>query len=221
MLWGKTKLNSRWLISCLFLLNACHEFHGNQQQAEVASNYDSNYTCIRQTELLIHSGDIITRTGNDFTSYCLKKLNQREKLFSHCGIASIEHDSIFVYHAIGGDFNPDQKIKRELFASFVNPYANNEFGIFRMKVSEKNIELTISAAKDYFKRGIKFDMDFDINTDDRMYCAEFVAKSIEKGNQGMIKIPVSHIREFVFYGVDDIILLEGMKKIFCFNYFKH
>ena len=44
---------------------------------------------INAMEKTIHSGDLVTRSGNDFTSKSLRLLNQHDKTYSHCGIASI------------------------------------------------------------------------------------------------------------------------------------
>ena len=83
---------------------------------------------------LIQNGDLILRTGRDFTSEIMRQLSTKDKTYSHCGIASIEHDSVFVYHSIGGEWNPDQKLRRDPFEIFCNPFENRGFGIFRYKL---------------------------------------------------------------------------------------
>ena len=70
---------------------------------------------------ILKSGDLITRTGNDFTSETFRKMNQHDQTYSHCGIVSIEGDSAFVYHSLGGEWNPDQKIRRDLLSVLQNP----------------------------------------------------------------------------------------------------
>ena len=90
---------------------------------------------IYQYKKIIKQGDLIVRTGKDFTSEMMRLLSAKDKTYSHCGIASIEHDSLFVYHAIGGEWNPDQKLRRDPFEIFCNPYENRGFGIFRYKLT--------------------------------------------------------------------------------------
>ena len=149
---------------------------------------------------------MVTRTGNDFTSESLKSLNQRNQTFSHCGIASIEHDSVFVYHALGGDFNPDQKIRRDPISIFAEPYTNKGIGLFRFDVADSTKKQFASTARQLFMQGIMFDMDFDLKTNERMYCAEFVYKSIEWASHNRLIFPHSHIKDFEFIGVDDIFM---------------
>ena len=54
--------------------------------------------------------------------------------------------------------------------------------------------------------GIMFDMKFDLKSDDRMYCAEFVYKSLLWGTKGKLTFNTSHIKDFAFIGVDDLFL---------------
>lgn len=164
------------------------------------------YSAIDSAEKKIQTGDLIVRTGNDFTSESLRGLNQRDQTYSHCGIASIENDSVFIYHALGGEFNPDQKIKRELFRYFADPNSNKGIGIYRFNISSRDIAGCVQKAIELYKTGVMFDMKFDLKSNERMYCAEFVYKSYAKGSDGKLVFGTSHIKDFVFIGVDDLFL---------------
>ncbi len=153
----------------------------------------------------IKTGDLITRTGNDFTSQSLKSLNQRNKTYSHCGIAFVKADSVFIFHALGGEWNPDQKILKQSLLQFTDPVNNNNVGIFRFNVPDSLKEKWTEAAIDYYIKGISFDMDFDLNSNDKMYCAEYVYKCFLTADAKM-KFTISHINNFKFIGVDDLFL---------------
>ena len=181
-------------------------------------NLQTDLVQISQLKKLILPGDIITRTGNDFTSQSLKTLNRKDKTFSHCGIASLENDSLFVYHALGGEWNPDQKIKRELFDLFCSPLNNNMVGVYRFKLLQLQKNRLLQQAKLFYKSNILFDLDFDLKTDDKMYCTEFVYKSILKATDSLLTINHSFIKEFEFIGVDDIIHNSLCSKIAVLNY---
>ena len=154
----------------------------------------------------IQSGDVVTRTGKDFTSQSLRTLNRRNQVYSHCGIASIENDTLFIYHAIGGEWNPDEKLRRDPWIFFAEPYSNKGIGIFRFQLPDSTLISLIKTVKDFYKQQIKFDMNFDLTTDNRMYCAEFISKSFTKASNQVINFPHSHINGFEFIGVDDIFL---------------
>ena len=153
---------------------------------------------------LLHNGDMVTRLGNDITSEMLLQMNQTDKSFSHCGIISIENDSIFVYHAIGGEFNPNQKLKRELLSSFGDPSENKGLGLFKPELSAKQLGILLHLVRGLYLAGVPFDMDFDYATTQKLYCAEFVAKSygIAFGQPNWMTF--SQKGNFKYVAVDDL-----------------
>lgn len=201
-------------MSCLiFLCTACS--NTSSYNSYVVSKTDSLNdagrieTAIKKIDsakTIIRTGDLIVRTGNDFTSESLRSLNQRDKTYSHCGIASIENDTLFVYHALGGDFNPDQKIRRDPFEIFAEPHSNRGIGIYRFQLSDAEIERLMVTVKKLHQMGIMFDMKFDLASNDRMYCAEFAYKSYLMGTNGKLQFTTSHLGKFEFIGVDDLFL---------------
>ncbi|RZJ97712.1 MAG: hypothetical protein EOO46_25370, partial [Flavobacterium sp.] len=182
----------------------------NKKEPEISlqekTRIDRAWKSISELKRYIHTGDLVTRTGNDFTSESLRSLNQRNKTYSHCGIASIENDTLFVYHALGGEFNPDQKIRRDRWEEFAEPYSNRGVGVFRFSSLSFPLKTLLDSIQSYIDREVTFDMDFDLATDNKMYCAEFVAKSYSAGSGGALKFPVSSIKSFKFFGVDDLFL---------------
>jgi hypothetical protein len=215
----------RWLCGCLiFFVMGCgnHQNINSAKAIKDSLQFEKN-VAVTKNELIsfkqkIKRGDIITRTGNDFTSQSLKSLNQRDKTFSHCGIANIENDSLFIYHAIGGEFNPNQQIKRESFEIFTSPYDNNAIGIFRFDIAKQLNEKIIKQAQSFYHKKIIFDLDFNLKTDDKMYCAEFIYKIFLVASDSTIQFHHSFIKDFEFVGVDDITLDTLSKKIEVYNY---
>lgn len=222
----KKQLNRiiRWLFSCLiFLCERCRTESKINHVADDYTIYKTNLQAkysdtIKRIEKLIENGDIVTRTGNDFTSESLRSLNRRDRTFSHCGIAYKEGDTLFIYHAIGGEWNPEEKIKKEPFYSFVSIQSNNCFGIYRYDSAICHSKDLFDVVKDCFDDGIKFDMEFDLKTNDKMYCAEFVAKSLEKSSRQKISINHSWIGKFEFIGIDDIILNRYCRRKYFIQY---
>ena len=161
---------------------------------------------ISQVSKIINTGDLVLRTGNDFTSQSLKSLNQRDQTYSHCGIASMEHDSLFVYHSLGGEWNPNQRIRRDPLEVFAEPYSNRGMGVYSFSLPAKAISNLIITVRKLYEMGIMFDMKFDLKSNDHMYCAEFVYKSFLMSVGGQLQFRTSHIGNFEFVGVDDLFL---------------
>lgn len=165
----------------------------------------------------IETGDLITRTGNDFTSQSLRTLNQRNNTYSHCGIALVKADSVIVYHALGGEWNPDQKILKQSLQEFIDPVSNNKIGLFRFNLPDSLKQRWTKFAAQYYQKQITFDMDFDLKTDDKMYCAEYVYKCFMAADAGL-KFNISNINNFKFIGVDDLFLHADCKPIYEIKY---
>ena len=204
----------RWLTGCLiFLLFSCSSKTSYNplviSKADSAAELEKNIRAFAQIKTLkktIQTGDLVVRTGNDFTSESLRSLNQRNQTYSHCGIASLENDSLFVYHALGGEWNPDQKIRRDPLEVFAEPYSNRGIGLYRFGLSPGEVKTLMVTVKKLHGIGIMFDMKFDLETNDHMYCAEFVYKSYVMGTNGKLRFSISHIGKFAFIGVDDLFL---------------
>lgn len=175
--------------------------------------------CCDTARHLIKTGDIITRTGNDFTSFSLRKLNTKDQTYSHVGIASIENGIIYVYHAVGGEINPNEKLRRDRLSDFVNGLDNSGFGIFRFNFDSTSMNGVVQQAQQFYKKGILFDMAFDWDTDEKMYCTEFVAKTIEKTRNNSQYFPLDTLSGKVYMAPDAIFLHPDCHEIKRLRYF--
>lgn len=170
----------------LFFATACRE-NANVQSTNMSDSMLAvNFQLIDSVKPLLQSGDLIFRNGNDEISRAARSMNRKDTSFSHCGFVYRENDSFFVYHAIGGIYNPSQKLKRELLDSFCNPKENDAIGIYRYNLSIKEEGKLDTIVKKYFNAGLKFDMYFNFLSDDVMYCSEFVFKSLNQSTNGSL-----------------------------------
>lgn len=210
----------RWQLCCLlFFIVSCNAKNDypnftitSKDSVEQERNALQAFDSIIVDKRLVKTGDVILRTGKDFTSETMRLLSLTDKTYSHCGIASIEHDSLFVYHSIGGEWNPDQKLRRDPFELFCNPYENRGFGIFRYKLTLAERDKLISTVKSFYAKHIRFDMLFNLESDDRMYCSEFVYKSLMLAGDGKIIIPITIINNIRFVALDNLFINP-----FCFQ----
>jgi hypothetical protein len=217
----KRMFQKRWPACCLlfFLIDCNSENNYNnftvsktdsiKQEQNITAALDSIY----QYESLVKTGDLVVRTGKDFTSETMRLLSKNDKTYSHCGVASIEHDSLFVYHSIGGEWNPDQKLRRDPFEIFCNPYENRGFGIFRYNMSASGNINFVKIVRKLYDRKIMFDMRFDLTSDDRMYCSEFVYKAVEQATDYKIVLPTTTINNAKFIALDNLFINNFCKEI--------
>ncbi len=203
----------RWLLSCLLLfMTGCENKSDNQTKLTginslnlISKNTKARVT-IERSKKIIRQGDMILRTGNDFTSESLRRLSLNDKTYSHCGIATIENDSIFVYHSLGGEWNPVERLRKDPVELFCNPEENRGFGIFSFNLNAGERNTLDSLLQSWYKKGLMFDMQFDLTTDDRMYCTEFVSKAIETSTNTNISFATTTLNNFKFVSIDNLLL---------------
>lgn len=211
----------RRLFCCLlFFIASCsnkkdNDINGSSKKnsIKVELNIDEDFKAISQAKQYVKQGDLILRTGRDFTSDMMRRVSITDKTYSHCGIASFENDSLFVYHAIGGEWNRDQKLRRDSFELFCNPYENKGFGIFRYDLSRDEQLKVFTLIRNFYNNGIMFDMQFDLDTNDKMYCSEFVYKIIETTTGNKTKIPVDTLNSIKFIAIDNLFINPFCKQI--------
>ena len=192
--------------SFTILLLSCQGRAGNAPAIQENPHLAEDYALIRSAVPLVHNGDVIFRNGNDEVSQAARSMNRKDTSYSHCGLVFIEHDSVFVYHSLGGAYNPSQKLRRDPIDSFCDPRENNAFGIYRFSLKPAEQDSLRSIVSRYYRAGLKFDLFFNYQSDDVMYCSEFVFKSL---NQARNRSMTSYVRlDTMPYGIttDDIFL---------------
>ena len=155
---------------------------------------------------LLRSGYLVVRLGEGAESYMLAQMNRRDKSYSHCGLVMVENGYPFVYHSIGGEDNPDQRLRRDSADFFFSPQHNMRIAIFRYDLAENKVNDLRNIVAAYYKQRPKFDMQFDLATDDKLYCAEFIYKAIDRAAQDTAYIRYSFLLGRSVVGIDDLFL---------------
>jgi hypothetical protein len=164
----------------------------------------ANFSAMDSALHLLRDGDLVLRTGADATSVMLRQMNLTNKTYSHCGIVMIENGYPFVYHSIGGEDNPDAHLRRDSASVFFTPVSNERLGIARLDISEAQIRKLHDIARRYWKAGVPFDLDFDLKSDDKLYCAEFVYKAVQEATGNSRYFHITHLLHRSYVGVDNL-----------------
>lgn len=204
----------RWFalvtLGCLFL-QACSTSVSKEDQLKAATLQHNKAKAILIHQM--HSGDLALRLGNDLTSFTLSQLNNRNKSYSHCGIVSIENGNIYIYHAIGGEYNPNQKLKRETPETWFSPVHNIAIGLARYSMDSLQKLALVEQVKTYYREEKEFDMQFDLATNDKLYCAEMVYKAVQISTHDSAFLPTTTRFGKHYVGVDDLFLNQHCKLI--------
>lgn len=164
---------------------------------------------------VIQPGDLIVRAGRTFFSNELRKYNQHDKTFSHCGLISRNTDGkLEVIHSIGGTDNPDSHVKTDPLFLFCHPDEITQFAIYRYDVDKVTLQRMDSLAHDLLNKCVPFDLKFDLSDDSKLYCAEFVYKVISAATNDRNFISLTRIQDKLYVGVDDLFLNKHCTKIY-------
>ncbi len=187
------------------LLTSWNVLYGAGQQVSLRREHNPhNQAAIDSTLSLLRDGDLVLRTGADAISVMLRQMNLRDKTYSHCGIVMIENGYPFVYHSIGGEDNPDERLRRDSASFFFSPVYNERLGVARLDLQPGQIEQLRQITQRYFAARVPFDMDFDLQTDDRLYCAEFVYKSVREATGDTSYFDKTKLLARTYVGVDNL-----------------
>ena len=209
------------LSGAIFLISA-GEIHigvppANVQDKHLAARWNKH--AVDSAISLLKSGNIVLRTGNSAISQMLAHMNQKDKTWSHCGIVMVENGYPFVYHAIGGEDNPDERLRRDSARWFFSPLNNDGIAVVSYDINNVAIEALKSIVEQYYKARPKFDLKFDLATDDALYCSEFVYKSLLKATSDTSFISLSHSMGRTYIGIDDL-FMNGHARFVCRIKFK-
>lgn len=188
-----------FLPALLFVIVACTDAGDTAGVKHPVTLPDSvlaeRWMAINQIKDSIREGDLVLRCGNDNISESLRDFSQQEKLYSHSGIAFLHQGIMHVYSNMAGDINPDEIMRRDLIDSFITPANNVAVGVYRFDLSIKEIQKLKEILETHYVNKLQFDMNFDLSTDHKMYCAELIAKSVETASDKRIKFSKSKINK--------------------------
>jgi hypothetical protein len=167
--------------------------------------------CIDSARAFLKNGNIVLRTGNDVISAMFAQLNKTDQTFSHCGIAFQEDSIWWVYHSIGGEDNPDAKLRRETFERFVSKDHNLGLGVCEYPITTSQIESLHQVVQSFHQQQVPFDMQFDLKSNDRFYCAEMVYKAYSTALHMDSFFNVTNHKGFVYVSTDNIFTSPNAK----------
>lgn len=123
----------------------------------------------------LKNGDLILRCGRSPESYAVH-LADSKATFSHIGIISIEHNEIFVIHAVP---NENQFIKKDKIHIFLSPKNASKYAIYRTPYSQNILKNVVFEAQSFYNKKYTFDNDYDLNSNSKLYCTELILKAFQ------------------------------------------
>lgn len=186
-----------FLLSLFLLLLGCHK------------NEKINNNGLNTQEF--QNGDIIYRHGNGFFSDYFRKSSNREQLYSHGGIIVIDTSKVYVIHSEASEFTGIGGVRKEELNTFLKDIST--WGVYRLDTTQIVRDSIVYVATQYLNKETPFDLDFDNSSDEKVYCTELIAISVNNAiHRNLIK-PTGTIRNKQYYAIDDTYLIKEMKPI--------
>jgi hypothetical protein len=137
----------------------------------------------------IREGDVVFRNGVSKESLLIRTFAVGVGAFSHCGIVVKDRSGLLrVMHVLGGGKNTKSDLYAESFDDFVTDSANTAFGIARYLLSESDLQRLRSYVDSLLTIDIRFDYEFALDSGEKLYCTELVARCLEYSTKDRIFI---------------------------------
>lgn len=127
---------------------------------------------------LLKNGDLILRKGRSVESYAVYSAD-KEAEFTHIGMVVYENKIPFVIHAVP---HKNKTLKKESVQDFLKPKNASKFAIYRSSFSSEVLRNVTSEVKKFYNNKIVFDNNYNLETDNEMYCTELILKAFKNNN---------------------------------------
>jgi Permuted papain-like amidase enzyme, YaeF/YiiX, C92 family len=150
-----------------------------------------NQQLIRDAKAGIRTGDVILRSGKDFTSYRIRELSDKDKTYSHAGIALVKDSAVYIYHITPPDLDEpaaDTAMRLETLEQFASPKKCFGFGIVRYQLTAAEINEGMKYLDSLHLAKTAFDHLFDLQEHRNMYCSEMVDNMLRRASSERISL---------------------------------
>lgn len=123
----------------------------------------------------INNGDVVLRCGRSVESYAVY-LTDNKTEYTHIGIIKIENSKPFVIHVVPSKSN---LVLKEELATFLNSKNASRFTIYRPSLNPQILAKVTAEAQRFYLLKYAFDNEYDLNTNQKLYCTELVLKAFQ------------------------------------------
>ena len=122
----------------------------------------------------LKTGDLVFRRQSGLISELARQLSPREQRFSHVGVVLVNDHGVEVVHAVSDEARGFDGVVIENLNAFIEE--SSDWSFYRLPLSANQRGRVAASARDAARIQTPFDDDFDLTSNDRLYCTEFVAK---------------------------------------------
>lgn len=187
----------------------------------VDRNYHSNKSASirfsKQMTFTLHEGDIVLRRGKSMISQLLRRTSLHDKTFSHAGIVYNDSGRWKVLHAIGGEGSSHDGVCSEDWEQFCSEKETDTVAVFRLTDDFRMAHQFVASAISLGKQCSGFDANFDLSTDNKLYCTELIQKAVYRASKGGISLPLTYISGITYVSCENIYSNSYVQHVYSFS----
>lgn len=188
------------LLSIFYLVFSDH----NEPLAKIEKHelYSQKATLVFPKLDLLKNADIVFRRGYGVDSTVAMNFSEGEKRYSHAGIIYKKDGEFYVIHSEDDDKSHHNGVFVQTLKDFLD--GSPIWAVYRLNLPDRTKQSIISLALEFQKKDIKFDNDFDLGDDKKMYCSEFVYKVINRASKKEIIHAGKRFMSRIFVTISDL-----------------
>ncbi|MEP7265911.1 MAG: YiiX/YebB-like N1pC/P60 family cysteine hydrolase [Bacteroidota bacterium] len=161
----------------------------------------------------LQTGDIVLRDSKGLLASLFRKMSLKEKKYSHAGFIVKVNKHSYVYHFIDAEKNSGLSIDK--LEDFAGNAACNSFVVYRPDYSSTQKKEIEDIIKDPENSNKTFDVDFNLKSDESLYCTEWIYKCLLATG---FHPPVTKTCTAEYIAPDNLYLNNFVKRIAYVNY---
>lgn len=161
----------------------------------------------------LRSGDLILRLGFGYVSEVMRQSSKSDQTYSHAGIFVWHEGEPKVYHSLYRESDQTNAIELIPFEEFTNKNQCRNFGVYRYEMSFAELAMLHQVLDSMHKAKIPFDLDWSLESKDKLYCSEMVATAYESATRGRIQFEHTSTKKGDIIAADNLFLRRDCQLI--------
>ena len=170
---------------------------------------------VQQVAEMPRTGDLVFRNGKGIISDWFRRCSLSDPSYSHAGIIITKNKENFVVHL--QQTSSDGSLRIDKLSDFWSPQVCKGGSIYRLDLSEEELAKISSEVNNDLKSGVRFDEQFNLDDDTRMYCSEWIRNKVIHATDDVDYFPVSTAGEFHYVAPDNLYMNRHAMLVYKFK----
>lgn len=185
----------------------------NLRSAEVEDRFEerTQYFLAQLKPKQLQDGNLIFVRKPGVWGDISQAFSEKDPRYTHVGMISFNQGRPTVIHADGDPMDPQGQVREEPLEAFIQ--LANAVGIYAFAFNDQQKQQFVIKARDYVKKGYKFNSQFILGQPESFYCTELIWYVVKETTLVDI-VPIKRIQwQNPYIGLDDLTINPYLKEI--------